>query len=128
MNAETDIAVLRAVIEEMDRRYVAMSAAQERATKVALEAQEKAILKAEAAAEKRFDSVNEFRKTLTDQAGTFATREAVNGQVESLKADIKRIENQNAAVAGRGLGMSQLWGLLMGAAALLTAVFIALRG
>ncbi len=42
--------------------------------KAALEAAEKAINKAEQATERRFQSVNEFRQTLTDQAASFMPR------------------------------------------------------
>lgn len=41
---------------------------------LALDAAEKAIAKAEASTEKRFDSVNEFRQQLNDQARTFMPR------------------------------------------------------
>lgn len=45
----------------------------------ALASSEKAIMKAETAADKRFDSVNEFRATLTDQASRFVTRDGMWG-------------------------------------------------
>lgn len=50
----------------------------------ALSNQEKAVTKAETAAEKRFESVNEFRAQLTDQAATFVSR---------LEADARRAES-----------------------------------
>lgn len=51
------------LLEEMDRRYAQRFLATQ-----------EAITKAETAAEKRFDSVNEFRGQLTDQARTFMPR------------------------------------------------------
>lgn len=44
------------------------------------EASEKAILKAEAAAERRFESINEFREQLRDQTSEFIPREVANSQ------------------------------------------------
>ena len=49
------------------------AAAKER-VEMALVSSEKAITKAEAASDKRFDSVNEFRKTLSDIVATFIPR------------------------------------------------------
>lgn len=48
-----------------------------------------AVLKAEDASEKRFESVNEFRAQLNDQATTFVTRrelEAVSEKIDRLTA------------------------------------------
>ena len=49
--------------------------AQEEKAKVALQSAEKAIDKSERASESRFQSVNEFRAALSDQTGTFITRQ-----------------------------------------------------
>lgn len=53
-----------------DNRFLAL----EHATAVAMTAAEKATTKAEAATEKRFDAVNEFRGQLSDQAATLVGR------------------------------------------------------
>src|SRR5436853_537145 len=53
--------------------------AQRAAIDAALAAADKAVLKSEAATELRFQSVNEFRGQLTDQAATFMTRNELNG-------------------------------------------------
>jgi hypothetical protein len=59
-----------------------------------------AVLKAENATEKRFESVNEFRSTLTDQANRLATKDefkqfqnSVNGKMNELTARIGKIED-----------------------------------
>lgn len=46
----------------------------DKAVEAALASQKEAVNKAETAAERRFESVNEFRQQLGDQAGTFYTR------------------------------------------------------
>jgi hypothetical protein len=56
------------------------------AVAAALASAEKAVGKAELAAERRFESVNEFRKTLSDQTSTFIPRaeyDASNSAIES---------------------------------------------
>lgn len=58
--------------------------AQEQAVAFALQAAEKAVTKAELAAEKRFESVNEFRNQLKDQTGTFITRNEMWGWLVAL--------------------------------------------
>lgn len=73
------------VMAEMDLRYQQRFDAQtkaidaallaaEKAIGAALIAAEKAVTKAEVATEKRFEGVNEFRQTLSDQAGQFVGR------------------------------------------------------
>jgi purine nucleoside permease len=65
----------------LDERYATQTKAldaafkaAEQAVAVALSNAEKATTKAEAAADKRFDAVNEFRQVLTDQTSTFLRR------------------------------------------------------
>ena len=49
-----------------------------------MNAAEKAVLKAEAASERRFESVNEFRATLADQAARLMPRAEVEISIKSL--------------------------------------------
>src|ERR1700689_1575360 len=56
------------VMNERDVRYEQRFKAMDEKTSLALTASEKAVSKAETATEKRFDAVNEFRGTLSDQA------------------------------------------------------------
>jgi len=58
-------------------RFNEQFAASKDAVAAALVAAERAAIKAESAAEKRFDSVNEFRATLKDQQALFVTRTEV---------------------------------------------------
>ncbi len=65
------------LLDERDLRYKERHDAQQNAISAALAAAEKAVTKAEVAAEKRFDGVNEFRGQLKDQSATFITRTEV---------------------------------------------------
>ena len=87
------IKVLEAVCNERERASKQRFKAQDRAVLAALAAAEKAVSKAEIAAEKRFDAVNEFRGQLKDQAATFVTRtELYAGLFASLTLAIAAIQ------------------------------------
>jgi len=72
------------------------------------EAQEKALITALAANEKRLDSMNEFRETLRDQNKTFATfseqksfEKSVNEKFETMNESIKAIQISDAVLVGK---------------------------
>ena len=69
-----DFRRLEQLMDERDRRYEAKFSAQDEKTSLALAASKEAVIKAEMATEKRFENVNEFRKTLSDQTVSFVTR------------------------------------------------------
>lgn len=60
-------------------------------TKSALNAADKATTKAEDASDKRFESVNEFRQTLSDQATKFVVRGEFTLIVDRMEKDIKNL-------------------------------------
>ena len=120
---DTVLAHLRELINERDRRYEQRFEAQRTAVDAALAAQEKAVAKAETAAEKRFESVNEFRGQLADQAArllpraesdvAFAgVREKIDGLAVRIDALATRIERGE----GQRSGLKDGWGYLVGAA------------
>jgi len=115
--ARAAIKALLAERVERDRRYT------ER-----FDAQEKAVLKAEVASEKRFDGVNEFRRTLSDQAGTFTTRAEMDARFEAVNTTLKRLEAHDNASTGKGIGMSQLWTAALAVAGLVIAAMVGLAG
>lgn len=61
-------------------------------TNAALAASDKAIAKSDTAMEKRLDSVNEFRATLSDQASKFIIRTEHDLVVSRLEQDIKNLQ------------------------------------
>src|SRR6478752_7363989 len=74
--------------------------AQEKAVNAALAAAERAVTKAEIAAEKRFDSVNEFRAQLADQARDFMPRKEFEVQLGALSARVDMLTNSEQRSAG----------------------------
>jgi hypothetical protein len=109
---ELAIVSLREVVHLKDAKYETQFKSLEAAlqaqlislrenTALAFTASEKAISKAETASEKRFESVNEFRQTLTDQAATFMQR----AQVETLLGNLNEKLNLLTARVERGEGI-----------------------
>jgi hypothetical protein len=113
---------IRAVLEEMDKRYAQRFAAQESALASALASQKEAILKAEHATEKRFDSVNEFRGQLKDQTATFATTDRVNSEVRVLTDKLTEVTKRLDLTQGAGIGASNFWGSIISGLAGLAAL------
>lgn len=104
--------------------------AQEKAVAAALSAAKEAVAKAETAAEKRFEAVNEFRGQLTDQAATFVTRAEYEA---TRRGDVARVDELKGRVdtsGGRAGGLSAGWAALLGAVGLvvgLATLYAALR-
>ncbi len=113
---EISVGELYAIISERERSNNQRFEAQEKAVAAALAAAEKAVTKAELAAEKRFDSVNEFRGQLKDQAANFATRNEIDIRFKSIEDKIQSGKRDTTE------GTRWLWGVLIGAAGLLTAI------
>ena len=90
------ISNIRTLMDERDRRYEDRFTAMDEKTGLALTSSKEAVTKAEIATEKRFDSVNEFRNTLKDQAATLLSRSEAEarfkGQDEKLDS-INRVQN-----------------------------------
>jgi hypothetical protein len=95
----------RAIIDERDRRYEDRFTAMDEKTGLALTSSEKAVVKAETATEKRFDSVNEFRGSLKDQAATLISRveveskwKAYDDKIDDIKRDSRGQKNWAVAL------------------------------
>jgi hypothetical protein len=106
---ETVLTHLTALIESNDRRYEQRFVAQALATDAALAAAERAVLKAEAAAERRFEGVNEFRASLADQQRTLIPRAEVDVIVRGIVEKVASLEKTlDTSVAERQAQVSSL--------------------
>ncbi len=125
---ESGLKALRQVLDERDERYKQRAESQDLAVKSALETSEKAITKAEFATEKRFDSVNEFRATLADQASKLMPRAefdvqhgAVLDRIRVNEERIGGIQSALSSIQARGTGVKDAWGYLVGIMGLILA-------
>ena len=112
---DAQIRALTTLLEERHR-------AQAQAVSAALLSAEKAVGKAETAAEKRFDAVNEFRAQLADQASTFMPRAESEARASALAEKVDALDKRLDKAEGRGAGLSAGWIYLLGAVAALGTV------
>lgn len=79
---------------------------------------DRAVSKAEIATEKRFDSVNEFRKALSDQATEFLPRGEYNVQHKALADRVEingtRVAEIEAGMIGNRQGSSSFGSIILG--------------
>lgn len=107
---------------ELDKRYEQRFEAQEKAVVAAITAADRAVGKAETATEKRFDGVNEFRASLSDLTATMMPRQEAMVQINNLAERINKLEAFINMSHGRGKGLSDTWGYVVGAIASATAI------
>ncbi len=116
-------------IEALDRFCVTNFAQAKERVDMALAASDKAIVKAEAATEKRFEGVNEFRAALGDQANRLMPRAEYDVQHRALEEkvdNLNKIVSQNAAITrGKREGIGSIGAVIIGSASVV-GVLIAL--
>ncbi len=120
----------------MDQRFadnekalVATLASVERKAASELLATKEAVLKAELANERRFESVNEFRGTLSDQQRLLIPRQEVTVEFSNLREKIDGVSTRLEALAiqvgnqrSEGIGMTRFLGYIVTAVVLLGGI------
>lgn len=97
---------------------------------LALTAADKAVTKAEVANEKRFESVNEFRDTLSDQAATLVSRAEHDATSAAFADKLEDLKTRLDKAEGRGVGLNAGWIYVIGAVAAfgtIISIFIAFQ-
>ncbi|MWA08720.1 hypothetical protein [Streptomyces sp. BA2] len=113
--------------DERDLRYQQRFDAQTKAIEAALLAAKEAVIKAELANDKRFEGVNEFRQTLSDQAAQFMTRTESEAATSRNSERIQDLTDRLNRAEGHGQGLNAGWGYLLAAiAAVATIIAIVL--
>lgn len=97
-----------------------------KAVDAAFAASEKAILKAETAAERRFESVNEFRAQLADQTQTFMPREVAEAKIDEVGKKVDDLTSRVNVTQGKAAGVSASVGLMIAVAAIVISVVVVL--
>lgn len=113
---------LQALMVEADKRNQQRFEAQEKAVTAALQAQKEAVIKAETAAERRFESVNEFRQQLSDQAVTFMPRREAEQRLGVLEAQGNRQGGREDGAGRFGATLISIASILIAAASVAFAV------
>jgi len=115
-------ASIRDKIDSNDLRYEQRQVNGEKAVDAALKAAKEAVTKAETASEKRFDSVNEFRAALSDQAGTLMSKAEAEPRLAALAEKIASISARIEREEGKEVGTSLGWTIVVGGIAAVSAV------
>lgn len=117
-----DIISLR---EYVDIRFEA----QKEAVNIAMAAADRAVTKAEAANERRFESVNEFRAALSDSSRLLMPRAEIEiwfstmtKKVDELAIRLDKSSAKMDSGVAHGRGLSDAWGILLGAAAFIASI------
>lgn len=113
---------LQALLVEADKRNQQRFDGQEKAVSAALQAAKEAVTKAETAAEKRFDSVNEFRQQLSDQAASFMPRREAEQRLGVLEAQGNRQGGREDGAGRSSATMISVASILIAAASVAFAV------
>lgn len=108
--------------ETQETNLITAITAQEKAVAAALQAAKEAVTKAEIAAEKRFDAVNEFRGQLADQARGFMPRAESELVTQAQNEKIDNIQGLLGSLGGRSEGVSAAMGYMVGAVGMVVAV------
>jgi hypothetical protein len=97
-------------LHDRDNLFNGALKAVEEKTALALASSERAVTKSEIANDKRFDTVNEFRSSLSDQAATMLTRAEANAKFGSyeekfdeIKRDMNKIRDSLSTSVGKDL-------------------------
>ena len=116
----TQLGSIGTLMDERDKRYEERFKAMDEKTGLALTSSKEAVTKAETATEKRFDAVNEFRGTLSDQASTLLPRAEAGARfsgydekLEEIKKEIVFLRETRSQMQGRSFGFSASWAIAM---------------
>lgn len=94
----------RDLMAERELRYQEKFVAHDEKTTLAFTMSKEAVMKAETANERRFESVNEFRKTLGDQARDLLSKAEAEARFGGLGKDVESIRLLVVEGKGRNLG------------------------
>lgn len=116
-------------LRDLDQReYDKLRESDQRALKAALQAVKEDNEKKAVAMEKRFDSVNEFRKTLSDQTNTFLPRPEYVANHKALEDKIQaltdRINIADGLKQGSGLTMGKITTIITIAVSILGLIIV----
>lgn len=102
--------------------------AAERTVAAVMIAAEKAIVKAEIAYDKRFDSINEFRAVLTDQQTSLVRKSEMEVKFVALEDKVTLLYNIQLEQKGKLAAQNLLWIYFMGAVGVVGTIVAFFKG
>lgn len=98
---------LMAIIKEHDRRYEQRFQDQEKATINALASAQTAVHKAEVAADKRFELLNELKGIVIERDASFMTRSEAEASINRNSERIQEINDRMLTLASRDIVLAE---------------------
>lgn len=114
MTDASNVSGLAAELKSFKEQMTAQLQAQKDQVMLAMLSAREAVSKAEAASEKRFEGVNEFRATLADQQRTLIPRSEAEALLRGLAEKIGKIEGEMTEIRGSRVGTKEGWGYAVG--------------
>jgi len=125
---ESKLNGLREIMLANDVRYSERFEALKAANASALASADRALAKAEAASEKRFDNTNEWRQTMSDMTRTLMSRTEAISMYESNSEKIDDLMSRVKGIEGQSAGKLAFWGYVIGAVGLGLSIFVFVKG
>jgi hypothetical protein len=113
--------------DDRDIRFQQRFEAQTQAINAALLSTKEAVVKAETATERRFENVNEFRQTLSDQATQFVTRTEFDAVRVAGEERIRDLTTRLDKAEGKSGGYNAFYGWMIAGAGLIVSVIIVMN-
>lgn len=132
MSGETEKQVSGWTVDTLKEYLESLRADDQKAVQAALLAAKEAVLKAEIATEKRFESVNEFRAQLADQSNTLMPRAEYTVQHKALEDRVTdltdRINKTDGAKQGSEITMGKIYAAIGAVGAILAIIVLLSNG
>lgn len=113
MSGETERQVSGWAVDTLKEYFERRITDQDKAVQAALIAAKEAVIKAETATEKRFESVNEFRAQLADQSSTLMPRQEYSVQHKALEDRVTdlndRMNKNDGAKQGSDITIGKIY-------------------
>jgi len=109
-------------VDTLKEYFDAILVEKDKAITAALAAADRAAAKVETATTSRFDTVNEFRQTLTDQQATFVTRLEWGTARDDHERRLRKVEDSASGVAANRALLVVLFTLVIAAAGIVAAL------
>ena len=112
------VSELRREMEQRECRYMDRMEAIERTLEVAVRTAKLAVDKAEVGANERFEAANNVKTEMGTQLAALMPRQEVTTRIEAVEGSIDALTQAVSRMTGRGTGIKDGFGYLVGAAGL----------
>lgn len=122
---DAKLAHVEGMVTSQAERLSELAHERQRQVEVAAKRTREAMEKSEVQLDKRFESVNEFRRTLSDQATQFMPRSEAMAMSQQNTEKIQALTDRLNTSSGRSSGYNALYGWLVAGIGLLVGVIVA---